>query len=261
MLQCVAVWCSVLQCVAVCGIVWQCVEVGCSVRDSCVAVCCSVLQCVAVCCVAWQCVEVWCSVLHIDLLVLAVNSFIHCHTLHHTATHCNTYSTAHCNTGALVLDPQLLHTRQHIHCNALQHIHCNTLQHIATHCNTLQHTATQVHWFSILNSFIHCNTLQHTATRCNTGALVLDPQLLHDRAVPVGSHRHDYDPHSSPRFPGVGVAECVAVCCSVLQCVAASCRVCCSVCCSVLQRAAECCRVLRCVASPAPRANDDGGKP
>ena len=39
MLQCAAVWYSVLLCVAVCYSVLQCV-----------AACCSVLQCVAVCC-------------------------------------------------------------------------------------------------------------------------------------------------------------------------------------------------------------------
>ena len=44
MLQCVAVWCSVLQCVAVCCSVLQCVAVCCSVSQ-CVALCCSVLQC------------------------------------------------------------------------------------------------------------------------------------------------------------------------------------------------------------------------
>jgi len=58
------------------------------------------------------------------------------------------------------------------------------------------------------------------------------------------------------------VLQCVAVCCSVLQCVVAtfhgketneSVAVCCSVlqcvavCCSVLQCVAVCCRVLQCV--------------
>jgi len=75
-LQCVAVWCSVVQCVAVCYSVVQCVAVlevpclvhclaqllsvcvsrlSCSVVQ-CVAVCCSIVQCVAVCCSALQCV-------------------------------------------------------------------------------------------------------------------------------------------------------------------------------------------------------------
>ena len=82
MLQCVAVYCSVLFYAAamsgeVHGIVLQCVEVCCSVLQ-CVAVCCSVLhlnyystppcarqppRCDAVCCSAWQYVAVCCSVL------------------------------------------------------------------------------------------------------------------------------------------------------------------------------------------------------
>ena len=46
--------------------------------------------------------------------------------------------------------------------------------------------------------------------------------------------------------------HCIAVCCSVLQCVAVCCR-CCSelqcaaVCCRVLQGVARCCSVLLCV--------------
>ena len=73
-LQCVAVWCSVMRlsdplielamCVAVCCSVLQCVAVWCSVMRlsdwlielaMCVAACCSVLQCVAV----------WCSVMRL----------------------------------------------------------------------------------------------------------------------------------------------------------------------------------------------------
>ena len=52
------------------------------------------------------------------------------------------------------------------------------------------------------------------------------------------------------------ILQCVAVCCSVLQCVAACCSVsqcvgsvlqCVAVCCSVLQCVAVCCSVLQCV--------------
>ena len=73
MLQCVAVWCSVLQCgggVVAHGLgvmrgqgrdgsVVQCGSVWCSVVQ-CVAVWCSVLQCVAVCCAAVAHIVVWC---------------------------------------------------------------------------------------------------------------------------------------------------------------------------------------------------------
>ena len=70
--------CSVLQCVAVYFSLLQCVapSVGhlgetpfaCSALQ-CVAVCCSVLQCVAVCCSVLQCITVCCSVCvgHSDL--------------------------------------------------------------------------------------------------------------------------------------------------------------------------------------------------
>ena len=64
----------------------------------------------------------------------------HCHTLHHTATHCITL--------------------QHIasHCITLHHTasHCITLPHIASHCKTLHHTAT------------HCMTLHHITSHCDT---------------------------------------------------------------------------------------------
>jgi len=48
-LQCVAVCCSVMQCVAVCGSGMQCVAVCGSVMQ-CVAVCGSIMQCVAAVC-------------------------------------------------------------------------------------------------------------------------------------------------------------------------------------------------------------------
>jgi len=66
-LQCGAVWCSMLQCVVMCQsasllIYGTCVAVRCCVLYLCVAVCCSVLQCAAVCCSVLQCVAVCCSV-------------------------------------------------------------------------------------------------------------------------------------------------------------------------------------------------------
>ena len=58
-------------------------------------------------------------------------------------------------------------------------------------CNALQHTAT------------HCNTLQRTATHCNTTVLML-------------SIKYSLNDHSISTV----VLQCVAVRCSVLQCVA-----------------------------------------
>jgi len=52
MLQCVAVWCSVVQCVTV-----QCSVLQYTLQS----LCCSVLQCVAVCYRALQCVAVRCN--------------------------------------------------------------------------------------------------------------------------------------------------------------------------------------------------------
>jgi len=83
--------------------------------------------------------------------------FIHCNTLQHTATRCNTLQCI-------------------VRCNTLQHtaMHHNTLQHTATHCNTLQHTATHYHTPQYI---VRCSPLapsssnkllQHTATHCNT---------------------------------------------------------------------------------------------
>jgi len=112
-LQCVAACCSVLQCDAVWDSVLRCVvmriahlsdgTVDVTMRDEdiqgktysihisalqyipvccsvlqCVAVCCSVLQCVAVCCSVLQCVVMCCSVsqrvLHISVMGLRRNT-------------------------------------------------------------------------------------------------------------------------------------------------------------------------------------------
>ena len=74
-LQCVAVYCSVLQCVAFLSLVTlsgnsqftspfhKSLSPLERVSSRCVTVCCSVLQCVAVCCSVLLCVAVGCSVL------------------------------------------------------------------------------------------------------------------------------------------------------------------------------------------------------
>jgi len=141
-LQCVAVYCSMLQCVA-CML-----HVCCSVLKSALArvsslpvtccstcvlqICCSVLQCVAVyyvlhvCCGVLQCVTINTlqrthrAACHKQAALVRPNS------LRFTATYCNTHVT------------HMQHT-----CNT-HTTHCNTLQYTATHCNTLathlQHT-------------------------------------------------------------------------------------------------------------------------
>ena len=128
---------------------------------------------------------------------------------------------------------------QAVACNAVQRTatHCNTLQHTTAHCNALQRTAT------------HCNTLQHKLTferfpqftvpmqapsSSWAGWAGSAPSLYSSRASArdddLRSVRGDDDTRSvagsmmgSVAGNGINasfVLQCVAVCCSVLQCVA-----------------------------------------
>jgi len=89
----------------------------------------------------------------------------------------------------------------------------------ATHCNTLQHTAT------------HCNTLQQTLQQHGNEAT----QFLRPKNTAGQAHLQK----SILNMCCSVVAVCVAVCCSVWQCVMRNpqymLQCCCSVCCSVLQ--------------------------
>jgi len=126
-LQCGAVWCSVLPCVKVC-VVRCCVLLCVAVRYRvvpCIAVCCSVLQrfslcwsvwsalpvccCVVLCvtarCRVLQCVVVWCidyifwsSLLLLNIYQLYMRArthYTHTHTLTHTRTHTRTHTLTH----------------------------------------------------------------------------------------------------------------------------------------------------------------------
>jgi len=103
-------------------------------------------ECVAVCC---SHSPTHCNTLTSDL------AKIHCNTLQHTATHCNTPAT---------------HQKQTLPKRAL---HC-VLQCVAVCCT---------HFFTHYNTFtsdlaeMRCNTLQHTATHCNTPATGLAETL------------------------------------------------------------------------------------
>ena len=70
-------------------------------------------------------------------LYICICIYMHCNTLHRTATH-SRQSMCHTATHCI--------TRQHTasHCNTLHHTskHYNTLQRTATHCNTKQHSTT-----------------------------------------------------------------------------------------------------------------------
>ena len=91
----------------------------------------------------------------------------------------------------------------------------NTLQHTATHCNTLQHTAT------------HCNTLQHANL---TGYQWCFAFLSQAPRSCDASHS---------MLSVCSLLQCVAVCCSLLQCRQKE---------SAVQCVAMCCSMVQCVA-------------
>ena len=119
---------------------------------------------------------------------------------------------------------------------------CNTLQHSATHYDTLQHT--QSHGApdntEEKQTVTRCNTLLRTATRCYT--------LLH--VAPDNTSETQTATHWRTLE--------IAMCCSVLQCVAVCYSVllvssvgnrdtskqCIAVCCSKMRCVAVCCGVI-----------------
>jgi len=160
---------------------------------------------------------------------LAVSMTLH-HSLHHTATHCNslqltatthssidnnTHSQSpsltakHCNslqqhTAALTkitLSHSLHHSLQHktTHCNSTQQQSPShsitifiTLQYTATHCNNTQQQSPS---HSSTVSTTHCNTLQLTATAHSSSFVTLHRNIHHARV-------QDFSfPHNSPIFP------------------------------------------------------------
>jgi len=149
----------------------------------------------------------------------------------HISTHSNILQHTPIHPGwepILIIVPTvttLFNTLQHT-AKKLQHTatHCNTLQHTATHCNTRRMGAGSHQRASSENTLqhiaTHCNTLQHTATHCNT------------RRMGAGSHQRVNGYHISPTMvDSIGMGRVVF-----------------AVCCSVLQRVAACCSVLQCVA-------------
>ena len=199
-------------------------------------------------------------------------------TTHRTSTHCNTLQhkrTTHCNT--------LRHERRlgMSSCTSLATREDNSLKHNTKDCNTLQHTATRddnalrhtttrkAPWHFKLHGLwqhertTHSNTTQRTATHCNT--------LQHKRTThgntQVALACQDARFFSQIRYSFYGqmccsglqrvaayysqlpslpllVSQCVAACCSVLQCVAVNLLAYPfgeSACCSVLQCTAVCC--------------------
>jgi len=116
---------------------------------------------------------------------------IHCNTLQHTATHCNTHCTTlqnaatHCNS--LLAEWHTQHTATH--CNTLQHT--DTATNCNTHCNTLECLRTKM-----TAARTSGNTLQHTATHCNT-LECLRPRRTAARTILQlnAAHLHHTAPH------------------------------------------------------------------
>ena len=127
----------------------------------------------------------------------------------HTATHCNT----------------LQHTATH--CNTLQHTaistHCSTLQHSAALLNILQHTTQLQHgtWQHTAALCTKLQHLQHTATHYTTASRHLSGMAMSCISRSVMSDSSLAVPFfNDPSFCRRHL-QCVAVCCSVLQRVAA----------------------------------------
>jgi len=123
------------------------------------------------------------------------------HTVPQTQTkqrHCKTQVQHRCNTGATQV--------QYTTCNTLA-THCNTLpqtQHCNTRATQVRHTAT--HCRRHRQSNITATHLQHT---CNT------PQHSAADADNTATHCNTLQ-HTLPHTQ----TQCVAVCCSMLQCAA-----------------------------------------
>jgi len=130
-----------------------------------------------------------------------------CNTLQHAATRCNTlqHAATHCTT--------LHHTAPTAtHCNAPQHT-CNTL---LTPCNTLQHPATPCrHCNALQHTTMICNAPQHTATHthCNPLSQVTSLGALYTSLLRLVAATPEAVVAETR-----GVLQCVAVCCSELQC-------------------------------------------
>jgi len=74
----------------------------------------------------------------------------------------------------------------------------------------------------------------------------------------IHSKQRYIDTYTRPRsLAHMHAAPCIAVCCSVLQCVAVCVAVCCSVLQCVLQCVAVCCSVLQCVAQGVDSSDRD----
>ena len=133
-----------------------------------------------------------------------------CNAPQHTSTRCTTLQRRETQNSM----SQSCHRRQRsgfsLRCEKNATL-CNTLHHTAPHCRTLQHCYTLQH------TATHCNTLQHTATHCNTQKRNATRDCMDQIR-----RRMERIIFSIPCGENVLFISllCVAVCCSVLQCVA-----------------------------------------
>jgi len=98
---------------------------------------------------------------------------MHCYTLQHTATHCNT----------LQHRPEIL--------IEFAKLKCYTLQHTATHCSTPQHRPELL----MIIAKVKYNTLQHVASHRNTllHAATQTRNVHYNRQIEVRTSRNIQD--------------------------------------------------------------------
>ena len=130
------------------------------------------------------------------------------------------------------------------------------MHHTATHCNSLQLTAPHCKHCSTHGRMNTC-AMRHTATHCTTLRYAAPQCTTHGRMNTCAARPAEEVTEESRAFRlRLACVRCVAVCCSVLQCVAVTEEsrafrlrlACAAVCCGVLQCVAVCCSVLQCVA-------------
>jgi len=179
LLQCIAVYCSVLPCddysVTAFVAVLQCVAVlCCSALQCCVAVCCSVLQSIAACCSVLQCIAVWrllgdgaCSCVCSTPAPYFLRSHTHthsrvmCHSGVRLRSVCMTRPHKHTRTHTLLLGESVCGCVCDTPCTvfpALKHIHasCHSVsQWVALCCRELQ---------CVLSQECVCMPFPHTHT-------------------------------------------------------------------------------------------------
>ena len=188
-------------------------------------------------------------VIYIYICRMCICDMYICHTHTHTHTPLQTLEHHHKENRTPFSEvPHVCHTLQHTA------THCSTLQHTATHCNTLQHTATHCNFYKLLSiimkgielhfrlalslslfvslPFSLSLSLSHTHTHTHLYKLlsiIMKRVELHlglDNLVIVAlvlnRRRHFSTNRRTQQLPKLFVlSQCVAVCCSVLQHVAA----------------------------------------